>query len=122
MIKKYTIGILTFAIVLWTQGCSKDEFFNRECVKAEFVSLSDSYCGGPHKIRILKGSKSIKKLYSGSKIENGSIITTTVPPNLQKSGSVFYFKPVAAQPKICTADVSWYTEVGMVNTSEKECP
>jgi hypothetical protein len=116
----YLYSLLSILILL--SACSKDDVYERGCMKVEYVGVSDSYCGGPHQIRVLGGADNLKKLYPSSVIVNGSIITTLVPENLRKAGEVFYFVPEAAKPKICTADVMSYMEVGIKNLSKIACP
>jgi len=108
-------------VLLFLSGCSKDDY-KKGCMKVEYVGISDSPCGGPHQIRVLEGAQNLKKLYPSSAIVNGSIITTLVPEDLRKTGQVFYFVPEAAKPRICTADVMWYMEVGITNLSRTTCP
>jgi hypothetical protein len=54
-------------------------------------------------------------------IEDGTIITTTVPDPMKRPGKMIYFQPEAVKPKICTANVSWYIEVQMRNASNTGC-
>ncbi|MCE7041711.1 hypothetical protein [Dyadobacter sp. CY312] len=109
-------------VLLFLSGCSREDALKQDCMKVEYVSASDSFCGGPHKIRVLEGADNLKKLYPSSAILNGSIITTLVPEDLRKTGQVFYFVPEAAKPRICTADQMWYMEVGIKNLSKTTCP
>ena len=123
MFKKNPISCIFWAILLISvNSCSKEDILKTDCVKAEYISASDSYCGGPDKIRILKGIKNVNDLYPGMSADNGFILTATVPQNLKRLGTVFYFSAKAAQPKICTANVMWYTEIEISNVSLNGCP
>ena len=106
---------------LFLAGCSEKESLKPDCVKAEYVGVSDSYCGGPHKIKILAGMEKIEALHNNLDLSDNAIITTDVPVDLRKQGRIIYFTPRAAKPKICTANVIWYTEVIMENTSADSC-
>lgn len=119
--KNLLIRFSCIVFLISVNSCSKDEILKRGCIKAEYISISDSYCGGPDKIKILKGIKHINNLFPGMKADNGYILTTNVPQNLKKTGTVFYFTAAAAEPKICTANVMWYTEIHINNVSESGC-
>jgi hypothetical protein len=104
------------------QSCLDKDVLKGGCVKVEYVGISDSYCGGPDKIRIIRGASKIVALYPGSVCEDGAIITTKVPDTMKKAGTVIYFQPQAITPKMCTANVMWYTEVQMLDASLTRCP
>jgi hypothetical protein len=117
------IGLLSLVALSQSfSGCSKDDVYERGCMKVEYVGVSDSYCGGPHQIRVLEGADNLKKWTPGSKIVSGSIITAVVPENLREPGKIFYFDAAPAEPKICDTMVMAYLEVKMLNVSEAACP
>ena len=121
MMKKLTFQILLVAIHLYLLGCSGKETLKPDCVKAEYVSISDSYCGGPYKIKIIAGKEKIEALFKNLDLNENAIITSNVPEDLRKAGQIIYFTPKAGAPKICTANVSWYLEVVMENASRGSC-
>ena len=102
-------------------SCSREDGLKKDCIMAEYVSVSESHCGGSHKIKILKGIKHIKDFYPGLKAENGFVLTTNVPQELRIPGTVFYLTASPAKPRICTAEVMWYTELEISNVSRNGC-
>lgn len=102
-------------------GCNKTEILSEGCIKAEYVSASDSPCGGAHKIKIIKGVENIKSFYPGAIIESGSVITANIPQQFCKKGRAIYFTAKPVEPRICTANVTWYLEIEVVNVSANAC-
>jgi hypothetical protein len=112
---KSTIIYLFLAGILFFQSCKQESEVHPGLVAAEYVGLSDSPCGGTHKIRVIKGAQFINSLFSQKVVEEGSIITAFVDSTFRNPGESFYFTPKPAEPKYCNAMVAWYTEVIIEN-------
>ncbi len=116
------------SLLLWVvcgliliSGCAKNDKLEKGCVKARYLRVSDSPCGGTDKIEIIQGGETILSLFPNLESADSLIITANVPENLKAKNTVFYFTAKIAAPKICNAMVAWYPEIELIGISEKAC-